>query len=95
MQHVKTHGALYNTAAVRTPLADAIARSVFSVDPELILFGLSGSELTAAGERVGLRTASEAFADRRYESDRTLTPRQHPDALIDDHAAVEQTIRTR
>jgi len=94
MQHVKAHGALYNAAAVRTPLADAIARAVFSVDPELILFGLSGSELTAAGERVGLRTASEAFADRRYESDGTLTPRRHPDALIDDdHTAVEQTIR--
>lgn len=94
MQHVKAHGALYNAAAVRTPLADAIARAVFSVDPELILFGLSGSELTAAGERVGLRTASEAFADRRYESDGTLTPRRHADALIDDdHTAVEQTIR--
>lgn len=94
MQHVKAHGALYNAAAVRTPLADAIARAVFSVDPELILFGLSGSELTAAGERVGLRTASEAFADRRYESDGTLTPRRHPDAMIDDdHTAVEQTIR--
>ena len=94
LQHVKAHGALYNAAAVRTPLADAIARAVFSVDSELILFGLSGSELTAAGERVGLRTASEAFADRRYESDGTLTPRQHSDALIDDdHTAAEQTIR--
>lgn len=94
MQHVKVHGALYNAAAVLTPLAEAIARAVFSVDPELILFGLSGSELTAAGERVGLRTASEAFADRRYQSDGTLTPRRHPDALIDDdHTAVEQTIR--
>jgi 5-oxoprolinase (ATP-hydrolysing) subunit A len=94
MQHVKAHGALYNAAAGRPPLAEAIARAVFSVDPELILFGLSGSELTAAGERVGLRTASEAFADRRYESDGALTPRRFPDALIDDdHTAVEQTIR--
>lgn len=94
MQHVKAHGALYNEAAVRTPVAEAIARAVFSVDPELILFGLSGSELTAAGKRVGLLTASEAFADRRYESDGTLTPRRHSDALIDDdHTAAEQTIR--
>lgn len=94
MQHVKAHGALYNAAAVEAALAEAIARAVYSVDPELILFGLSGSELIAAGERAGLRTASEAFADRTYQPNGTLTSRRRADALIDDHdTAVEQTIR--
>lgn len=94
LQHVKAHGALYNAAAVDAPLAEAIARAVNSVDPGLILFGLSGSELITAGQRIGLRTASEAFADRTYQSDGTLTSRRRPDALIDDHdIAVEQSIR--
>jgi 5-oxoprolinase (ATP-hydrolysing) subunit A len=94
MRHVKAHGALYNAAAADADLADAIARAVYSVDPELILFGLSGSELIAAGEAVGLPTASEAFADRTYQDDGTLTPRTRPDALIDEHEeAVRQTIR--
>jgi 5-oxoprolinase (ATP-hydrolysing) subunit A len=94
MRHVKAHGALYNAAVVDGDLADAIARAVHSVDPSLILFGLSGSELIAAGEAVGLPTASEAFADRTYQGDGTLTPRTHPDALIvEPEQAVRQTIR--
>ncbi|WP_067934458.1 LamB/YcsF family protein [Alicyclobacillus kakegawensis] len=94
MQHVKPHGALYNMAAVRAPLAAAVAEAVYKVNPELILFGLSGSELVQAGERIGLRTASEVFADRTYQSDGSLTPRRQPDALISDtDRAVQQVIR--
>jgi UPF0271 protein len=39
--------------------------------------------LTSAGKAIGLRVAHEAFAERRYEADGTLTPRAHPDAVID------------
>src|SRR5690606_16689642 len=64
LNHVKAHGALYNMAARDGTLADAIARAVKDVDPGLILFGLAGSELIAAAERIGLRHASEVFGDR-------------------------------
>ena len=94
LQHVKPHGALYNAAAVNASLAAAIAAAVRDVDQSLILFGLAGSALIAAGEKAGLRTANEAFADRRYQADGTLTSRRRPDALITDHAeAVEQALR--
>jgi UPF0271 protein len=94
MQHVKPHGALYNMAAKSRELSDAIAKAVYKVDPELILFGLSGSELIKSGERIGLRTASEVFADRTYQQDGSLTPRRQPDALItDDQKAIDQVIR--
>jgi UPF0271 protein len=33
---------------------------------------------------MGLHAAGEAFADRRYEPDRTLRSRKFPDALITD-----------
>ncbi len=85
LQHVKPHGALYNMAAKKRDLSEAIAEAVYRFNPELILFGLSGSELVRAGERIGLRTASEVFADRTYESDGSLTPRHLPDAVIADH----------
>lgn len=62
MRDVKPHGALYNMAAVNRGLSDAIAQAVFHFDPGLILFGLSGSELIKAGDRIGLQTASEVFA---------------------------------
>jgi len=94
LQHVKPHGALYNMAAKDRALADAIAAAVAAVDPGLILFGLAGSELVHAGQRAGLRVAAEAFADRTYQADGSLTPRRTPGAVIDDpNRAAEQVIR--
>lgn len=94
MQHVKPHGALYNMAAKKKELAEAIAEAIYKVDPELILFGLSGSELVTAGEKVGLKTAHEVFADRTYQEDGSLTPRSRPDAMVQtDEEAVAQVIR--
>src|SRR6267378_336777 len=72
LQHVKPHGALFNIAVGERRVADAIARATASVDRSLILFGLPDSELMAAGEAAGLRTAREAFADRAYRADGTL-----------------------
>jgi UPF0271 protein len=88
LQHVKAHGALYNMAVRDATLADAIARATVSVDRSLILFGLPGSELIAAGKRAGLRTAREGFADRAYKPDGTLVPRSEPGAVIEDPEAV-------
>jgi UPF0271 protein len=84
LQHLKPHGALYNMAVRDGVLADAIARATVAVDPTLILFGLPGSELIAAGQRAGLRTAREGFADRAYQADGTLAPRHLPGAVIED-----------
>lgn len=94
LQHVKPHGALYNMAAKNADLAEAVARAVYQVNSDLILFGLAGSELVKAGGKAGLTTASEVFSDRTYQSDGTLTPRWNPNALITDQkAAVNQVIR--
>ena len=74
-------------------LALAIAEAVYRVNPELILFGQSGRQLIEAGRSVGLQTASEVFADRTYESDGSLTPRDVPGAVItDDEQSVRQVL---
>ena len=82
LRHVKPHGALYNVAAVTPAIAEAIARAVAAFSRELLLVGLAGSQLVAAGEAAGLRVAREAFADRGYAADGTLLPRGTPGALI-------------
>ncbi|WP_010273700.1 LamB/YcsF family protein [Paenibacillus senegalensis] len=82
LQHVKPHGALYNMAAANKKLAAAIAEATARFDSSLVLYGLAGSALIEAGQQFGLRTASEAFADRTYQEDGSLTPRHLPDALI-------------
>ena len=84
LSHVKPHGALYNMAARDAGMSDAIARAVRAVDASLVLFGLSGSELVAAGERAGLRVASEVFADRGYWPNGNLAPRGTPGAVMTD-----------
>lgn len=91
--HVKPHGMLYNQAAKEPALADAIARAVRDANPRLILTGLAGSELIRAGQRYGLITRQEVFADRGYQPDGTLVPRHQPGALItDEEQALEQTL---
>ncbi|UKK98428.1 LamB/YcsF family protein [Brevibacillus brevis] len=94
MHHVKPHGALYNMAATRPALAESIALAIYKVNPELVLYGLAGSELTRAGEKIGLATAHEVFADRTYQQDGTLTPRNQPNAMItDQQQSLQQVIR--
>ncbi|ADU93916.1 5-oxoprolinase subunit PxpA [Geobacillus sp. Y412MC52] len=93
MTHVKPHGALYNMASKDAALAEAIAKAVHDVDPMLVLYGLSGSELIRAGRAYGLCTASEVFADRTYQADGSLTPRSDPRAIIaDEDEAVTQVL---
>jgi UPF0271 protein len=84
LQHVKPHGALFNMAARDAALAEAVARAAATIDKSMMLFGLPGSELNAAGRRAGLRTACEAFADRAYQPDGALVSRQQPGAVIHD-----------
>lgn len=84
LHHVKPHGALYNMAAKDPALADAICRAVQKAAPGAILLALSGSEMVAAANAIGLPVACEVFADRGYQPDGTLVPRGQPGAMITD-----------
>jgi UPF0271 protein len=92
--HVKPHGALYNVAARNAEVARAIAGAVAAWDPRATLFGLAGSAMLDVWREMGMAVAAEAFADRRYEPDGTLRPRQFADALITDpREAARQALR--
>ncbi|MBP2293709.1 LamB/YcsF family protein [Azospirillum rugosum] len=92
--HVKPHGALYNMAAVEEDLAVSIARAVKAVDPALLFVVPPLSAIERAGEAAGLHVAREAFADRTYEDDGTLTPRNVAGSVIHDpDAAAERVVR--
>jgi UPF0271 protein len=94
LQHCKPHGALYNMAAKDMDLALAIAEGIASVDRDVILLGLAGSKMLEAGKQVGLRVASEVFADRAYMPDGSLVPRSKPGAVIHNKdEAIARTIR--
>lgn len=94
LQHIKLHGAFYNTACVKVDLADAIVDAVLEYDKNLILMALSGSYILKRAEEKGLRVAHEVFADRAYNTDKTLVNRKLPGSMIhDEDAAIERIKR--
>src|SRR5690606_7212456 len=84
LAHVKPHGALYNLAAREAGTAEAVAQAVHDCDPRLWLYALAGSELARAGARIGLQVAQEVFAERAYDADGRLVPRDQPGAVVAD-----------
>jgi UPF0271 protein len=94
LQHVKPHGALYNTAAKDEKLSKAITDAVKSLNSSLIIFAPQNSALAQAAVKSGLRVACEAFADRAYNSDGDLVSRMQPNAVIQDpHEVVERAVK--
>ena len=94
LHHVKPHGALYNMSAKDPALAQTIAKAVYDVDNKLVVYGLSGSCSLTAAKQAGLRTAAEVFADRTYQDDGSLTPRNQTNALItDENSSMQQVLR--
>lgn len=84
VSHLKPHGALYNMAAVDIEVAKAIAEAIYLVDPKIKFMGLAGSEMIRAAQIVGVPYIREGFADRRYEMDGRLSPRNFEGAVIEE-----------
>ncbi len=94
LTHVKPHGALYNQAAIDSAVAEAIARGLARWNRNVVLVGLAGSLALGVFRRAGFPIAGEAFANRRYEPDRTLRSRTFSDALIvSPEEAAQQALR--
>jgi 5-oxoprolinase (ATP-hydrolysing) subunit A len=94
LHHVKPHGALYNMAAIDHDMAEAIVSAINDLDKTLVLYGLAGSEMIKSARSKGLNCFEEAFADRSYQSNGTLTPRTDPKALIEtEQEAVAQALQ--
>lgn len=88
--YVKPHGALYNTIIDHEAQADAVARAVRDINPELPVLTLPHGVFGARARDLGLRVVTEAFADRGYRNDGTLVPRGMPGAVLSDPAEVAE-----
>jgi UPF0271 protein len=56
------------------------------------VLGLSGSVFFAEAQELGLRTVSEAFADRAYRSDGQLVSRKLPNAVLHNEAEIADRV---
>ena len=84
LQHVKPHGALYHMATGDDALATALVRATADAGAGLAFIGLPGSALERAARAARLPFAAEAFADRAYQPDGSLVPRNEAGAVIAD-----------
>jgi UPF0271 protein len=94
LQHVKPHGILYAMAEQWEGLAQAIGEAARESGERFILMTLASGKSDALCRKMGVRVASEGFADRAYERDGTLVSRRKAGALITDPArAAAQAVR--
>lgn len=92
VSYVKPHGALYNAIVTHRDQARAVAQAVAAVDPELPVLGLAGSVFLAEAAHLGLRTVTEAFADRAYRPDGQLVSRREPGAVLHDADEIAERV---
>ena len=72
VRYVKPHGGLYNAIVAHTAQAKAVVDAVKSVDPNLPILGLPGSEVLRLAEAAGLRARHRSLRGPR------LQPGRHP-----------------
>lgn len=75
VEHVKPHGALYNDAHKNRALAGVIIDAMQQISSTLAIAAPDHSQMATAARAAGMNVIREAFADRRYEPDGSLTPR--------------------
>jgi len=84
LQHTKPHGILYSMIEKDEPLATAVAEAARESGRDLILMALASGKYDRTARKMGVRVASEGFADRAYNVDLTLVSRKLPGSLITD-----------
>ena len=90
--YVKPHGALYNAIVHHREQARAVVAAVRAYDETLPVLGLPGSVFLEEAEKAGLRTVTEAFADRAYTPEGTLVPRTTDGSVLHDPAVVAERV---
>lgn len=93
LSYVKPHGALYNDMMASPDLLETVMQAVASYHKPLKLMLLatsSAAEHRLLAKRHQLELLFEAFADRRYKSDGSLTPRSQAGSVLDHQAALAQ-----
>ena len=82
--HVKPHGALNNMACEDIELATTLAKTIKTINKDLIYLVPTGSKMEIAAKKLDMKIACEIFADRNYEDDGNLVSRKKSHALITD-----------
>ena len=92
VRYVKPHGALYNAIGHHDGQARAVVAAVRALGGDLAIVVLPGSLVETVAEAAGVRTVTEAFADRAYAPDGSLVPRSVAGAVLHDAAEIARRV---
>lgn len=94
VRYVKLHGALANMAAEEPAIAALCFAAVEGLVRDMAILAIDNSAQSDTAEALGFRTIREAYADRAYQPNGLLVPRQAPGAVLHDTAAItERAVR--
>ena len=65
-------------------LAKTISEAIIKINKNLIFLVPTGSQMEKAGKKLGMKIATEIFADRNYEDNGNLFSRSKKNAVITD-----------
>ncbi len=82
--YVKAHGALANLAAADETVARAMVGAIHTLDANLPILAISGTQVERVAKETSHPVYSEIFADRGYLSNGQLVPRGQDGAMIHD-----------
>jgi UPF0271 protein len=93
MTHMGFHGALGNMVAADAALAGRLVGAVAAFGRQLTIVSSSSRAIETAAAHCGLRVVTTFLADRAYDDDGLLVPRQVANAVIPDKAQVLARMR--
>jgi UPF0271 protein len=94
VRYVKLHGALANMAAEEPAIMALCLAAIEGLVEDMAILAIDNSAQADTAEAMAFRTIREAYADRAYQSDGLLVPRQMPGAVLHDPAVIaERAVR--
>jgi UPF0271 protein len=84
VRYVKLHGALANMAAEESAVMALCLAAVEGLVADMAVLAIDNSAQVEVAEALGFRTIREAYADRAYQPEGLLVPRQIPGAVLHD-----------
>jgi UPF0271 protein len=90
VRYVKLHGALANMAAEEPAIAALCFAAVEGLVQDMAILAIDNSAQSDVAEALGFRVIREAYADRAYQPNGLLVPRQMPGAVLHDRATIAE-----
>lgn len=93
LQHCKPHGALYTMAMEDERMARAILEAIAQINENMIVFALNNSAVLEIGKQMGIKVATEVFADREHTETGAIVPVRKGQKIEDFDALANRVLK--